>query len=168
MNRKWFFINFLKKYFGSFKLNLSKSALKGFDLNNLTVHIFIRGSRSITDFQLEKIIFEQGILSTLNPYEAALIGYYYGMNYKKMTKKNYIKNSSFFLKNDDSYKNAIISIDRNNCVGFTTNISNRPKQIYMQPMHILSQKKIINDFHPVQACFIGISAGIKQVTNHLN
>ena len=77
------------------------------------------------------------------------------MNYKKMTKKTYIKNSSFFLKNDGSYKNAIISIDRNNCIGFTTNISNKPKQIYMQPMHILSQKKIINDFHPVQACFIG-------------
>ena len=85
-----------------------------------------------------------------------------------MTKKIYIKNSSFFLDSDTSYKNAIVSIDRNKCIGFITNLSNKPKQIYMQPMHILSQKKLINDFHPVQACFIGIIAGIKRDTDHVN
>ena len=150
--------NPIKKYLNSFKKNIKGVRVKKLDLDNFVVHLVVRGNRAIISFPLNKIIFDQMIISSLDPYEAAIIGYYYGKNYKEMANKTSIKNHVFLLNITSNAQNTIISMDRLKRIVFVDN-KDSENQKQMHPVSIISQKKLISKFHPTHSCYIGILAG---------
>ena len=157
---RFIYQNLIKKYLNSFKKNITGVRVKKLDLDNFVVHLVARGNRAMISFPLDKIIFDQMIISSLDPYEAAIIGFYYGKNYKEMTNKPSINNSVFLLNITSGAQNTIISMDRLQRIVFVDNKeSENQKQILMHPLSIISQKELISKFHPTHSCYIGILAG---------
>lgn len=136
---------------------------------NIVIHC--RGINSPIKLSLDEIIHDSMILSNLSPKQASWIGYYYGKYYKNSinNKKNY-NNFIDFSIDEESDKFKIKMLDRQGNVIY----SHDDKFYTIQPIKALNNESIINNFTPIQACYIGILAGtapkkiIDSRANHAN
>tara|TARA_R110002126_G_scaffold247974_2_gene390844 strand:- start:4975 stop:5436 length:462 start_codon:yes stop_codon:yes gene_type:complete len=149
-------------YATSLKRNSSIASLKMIDQDSLKVSIYFRGCNKTNTFFLCDLVFDTTIISSLPPKSAATIGYYYGINYKKMLPKK--GGFSFSLQNEkENIKNQIISIDRSKNIVFSSQLNKLEREsVKMHPFDIMSNTSLLSNFHPLQACYIGIQAGIKR------
>jgi hypothetical protein len=151
-----YLINLLKK-------NTSRTILKGFDKNHLKVFLFTRGCKSMHIVHIHEIIFDSLIISNLSQKSAATIGYYYGINYRKITLQTQKNNFLSIMKTPIRSNNQIISLDRNLYINFSSKSNlGHIKYHRMHLFELISTKSIINKFHPTQACYIGILVGMRQ------
>lgn len=146
------------------KTKSSIASLKRIDPKNLKVTLYFKGSNKINTFNLYDLVFDHAIISSLPQRSAATIGYYYGINYAKMLHKKEKLQFSFGNKIND-FKYQIISIDRSKNIIFCSEQNHlRLESVKMHPFDIIGNKKLLADFHPIQACYVGIQAGIKQTS----
>ena len=156
--------NIIRNLIVSVKTKSSIASLKRIDPKNLKVTLYFKGSNKINTFDLYDLVFDQAIISSLPQRSAATIGYYYGINYTKILHKK--ENLQFSFENKkNNFKYQIISIDRSKNIIFCSKQNHlRPESAKMHPFDIIGNKKLLSDFHPIQACYIGIQAGIKQTS----
>ncbi|QBS12131.1 hypothetical protein [Legionella geestiana] len=66
----------------------------------------------------------------------------------------------FSLNTKGNYDYYLLSMNRNKNVNIGS-ISNCFNALNVNPCEIICRKELIEQFHPIQACFIGMLAGIK-------
>ena len=159
--KKNVFSNSINQYIHSFKMNTSRTIFKGFEQDTFQVYLFTRGCNVNTSFNLHEVVFDSDLIANLSPESASIIGYYYGVNYLSMLKKNKGRIFTYSLSEDNNFRNFLISISRNKYINFVFKSAQEEPQIYsMHPFEIISRRSIINEFHPIHACYIGMQAGI--------
>lgn len=148
-------------YIRQFQASTSNS-VKHIDLHKYNVILFIRGAKTHAIFKLSDLIFEDLIISSLTSEEAATIGFCYGRNFEKMNLRNNKKIFQYCISNMKKTRYSIISIDRRKNIIFSSTEKNDSSPKTMSPSQIIRIKKLINKFHPIQACYIGILAGANE------
>jgi hypothetical protein len=151
----------IRPYIHSFKKHTSRTILHHINLDNFKVFLYTRGCSFNNTFYLHDIIFDSSLLSNLSPESAAFIGYWYGKNYNEMIKKSDGRIFNYMIRNNSIFNNQLISLGRNNYISFLSKSITGNKQYSMLPFEIINRKHIINGFHPIHACYIGILVGIK-------
>lgn len=116
-------------------------------------------TNSIFQADIAKITSDLDILYGLHPLQACFIG----IEYAKYIKQNITDEKFSFNKvrpmNTDHSKWKIQYQNREGDICYTDTCSN--KQFSMCPKKIVASEKIIRDFDPAQAFYIGICAGFK-------
>jgi|GEM_PF-4082722 len=155
-------VDLFKKFVGFFEKNTANTFLKSIDGDSLKVFLFTRGCRDINVFHLSDVIFDSSLIATLSQKSAATIGYYYGINYSDMFVKT--KNVSFCLTEESSgkFSNQILSLARGNQINFSSKSAlGQIKCHKMHPVEIITNEVILNQFQPIQACYIGMQLGMR-------
>ncbi len=148
-------------YFNSFKKNIKSSVLEKIDNFNFEVILHIRGTRECIPYKLCEVIFDIAIISSLSSEDASDIGYNYGLHYKEMGLKNH-NSYTFMINPSEKRQFTLLSLDRKKNITFSFQEKNKIKSLNMNPEDIFKTKSILKGFHPVQACYIGILAGIRK------
>lgn len=146
--------------FSSFKKN-HFCRIEKIDLNKNLVIVYCKGVRALIKLTLKDLIQDTILLSSFPPKHAAWIGFYYGKYYNKLLKQEEKQSISFdFLEVKGWGKFKIVMITRAGDITYldeTTNIFNT-----LHPSRIIAEKKLIEKFEPIQACYIGILSGISE------
>ncbi len=158
--RSFFFIPFYR-YINIFKTNIGNAMVLEFDKTQNNFMIFVRSSRGVINFDTHNAVFDRALISMLSQNDAVLLGYYFGVNYDRMLNKLNKKTYDYSICNALWSRCSIISMDRRRYIQFSIN----GNLILMSPSQIIKQKALLNEFHPVQACYIGIQAGLLAKNN---
>lgn len=152
-------IYFVKFYFLFFNKGINASTIKKIDLCNFKVFLYIKGTRSNISYKLDEIIYDFAIISSLTSEEASYLGYYYGCNYEQMNlhkRQNY----DFLITPTTANKYNVLAVDRRKNIIFSSCSDRAKNNVSMKPEEIFKSKAIINGFHPTNACYIGLLAGL--------
>lgn len=118
-----------------------------------------RGKGILITISFYDIINRYDFITNFTPDESALIGYYFGLHYYEYQKKvSYSINSFDFTKIEVPGKFTIKMIDRYKNIIFGEKDS--METFTSSPLRIFSNREILKKFHSIQACYIGILAGI--------
>lgn len=154
-------MNFLQNYFKDFRNQYLNKAnplcrLEEINLEKKVIIIYCRGISSPIKLSLEEAIYDTMILSNLTPKQASWIGYYYGKYYKNSmgNKKNQHSLVDFAI-NEESAMFKIKMLDRQGNIIY----SHDDQLCTIQPVKAMNDESVINNFAPIQACYIGILAG---------
>lgn len=151
-------IHLLSKYSSFFKNELNKSVIGNIDTKNFSVHLHTKGSKNFTTYKLSDVIYDKALISSLTPKEASTLGYQYGLNFKSLEQIG--KNYNLTLYNSKSSLYNLLSIDRNKNIIFSYNVGLNILNKQMSPEAIYRSDTILKGFHPIQACYIGLLAGM--------
>lgn len=143
-------------------INSPHYRIEEIDLDKQTVTLYCRGGVTIFSLHFSDIISDQAIISKLRSRQACFLGYYYGKMVREFTEtsKSTVArniNNGFMLKHKTG-RFRIFSQDRK---GLITYIDTKTqKSINDMPANIASNQKLISNFDPCQAYYIGILAGM--------
>lgn len=139
-----------------FKSIVPLCRIEEIDLQRKVVVIHCKNINAPIKLTLNEIIKDEAVLTNLSAKQASWIGYYYGKYYKTLVdQKNYWENFNFSI--DDFSGNCMLTmLDRRNNLIYTE--KNQTKII--SPINAIINENIITQFSPMQACYIGILAGI--------
>ena len=150
----------LFNYVNYFKNNMMKSTVKYFDFKNKKIALFIRGSRDVIHFNIFDIFYDSTLISSLSSSSSFEIGYFCGINFSHFSKISGKKSFDYALNsNPEKYCCSIIYMDRKKNIVFNYVSQNYIKEFNMSPLEIKNRKSLIKNFHPIQACYIGLLAG---------
>ncbi len=150
----------LFNYVNSFKNNMVKSTVKNIDFKNKKIALFIRGSRDVIHFNIFDIFYDTILISSLSSLSSFEIGYFCGINFSLFSKSAGKKSLDYSLNsNPEKYCCSIIYMDRKKNIVFNYVSKNCIKEFNMSPLEIKNRKGLIKNFHPIQACYIGLLAG---------
>lgn len=156
-------IYYVKFYFSFFINYMNTSTIEKIDLRNFEVLVYSKGARNSIPYKLNEIIYDFALISSLSSEDASYIGYYYGCNYEKMNidkRRSY----NFLINPAKSNKYNVIAVDRRKNVIFCTNTNKHLENRSMKPEELLMSKTLLRGFHPTNACYIGLLAGINTKT----
>lgn len=127
------------------------------DVIKHSVVIHCRGIEAPIILQFDEIIQDIVILSNLSPQHASWIGYCYGKNYSAL--RNHQNPNSFDFSFTDSNKRyKIILQDRQGRLVYSDHLTQITHTASAEA--ILTNSSLISQFDSVQACYIGIIAGM--------
>lgn len=150
----------LSNYVNSFKNNMVKSTVKNIDFKNKKIALFIRGSKDVIHFNIFDIFYDFTLISSLSSPSSFEIGYFCGINFSHFSKTAGKKSFDYSLNsNSEKYCCSIIYMDRKKNIVFNYVSQNYTKEFNMSPWEIKNRKGLIKNFHPIQACYIGLIAG---------
>lgn len=131
------------------------------DVPKNKVLLYCHFSRGFLNTSIMEIIINPEIITNLPIKQAGLLGYFYGKFWQ--ANKKYIdffeqkKNREFSLRNSNS-KFKINSLDRD---GMITYFDINTNEIFKKyPVEIYRNERLIIHFDSIQACYLGILAGI--------
>lgn len=150
----------INKYIDSFKKNSTNTVVKKLDFEKNLIFLYARGFSNYFYLDIFNIIFDIPLLSTIEPELAVKIGYQCGLNYQVFLKRSDKKLPNYIINNHDDGFCTILSCDRNKNITFKMAFHKEAKIFTKKPEQIISKKYLINNFHPLQACYIGLLAGI--------
>lgn len=154
------FLSPIKKYIDSFKKNTTIIIVKKLDFEKNLIFLYARGLNNYFHLDIYNIVFDIPLLSKIQAEFAVKIGYQCGLNYQDFLKRVNKKAPNYIINNQSDGFCTILSCDRNKNITFKM-ASRKRKNIYTKkPEQIISKKYLINNFHPLQACYIGLLAGI--------
>lgn len=126
------------------------------NLEKKVIIIHCRGINSPIKLSLDEAIYDTMILSNLTPKQASWIGYYYGKYYRGSINSKKNQNSFVdFAIDEESARFKIKMLDRQGNIIYSYD----DRLCAIQPIKALNDESIINNFAPMQACYIGILAG---------
>ncbi len=157
-------VKIVKVFFQKIKILLSE--LRGYriaEINTQTQEVVfhIRNKGVFLRCSLSEAIAINTIINDLTPWDACLLGGYFGRVLRTSVKKGIAlkkaKSMSFLLKDNGSqYK--IVFQNRDGKIGY---IDRKQKREFLEhPVTIANAQHVISKFDPSQACYIGILAGI--------
>jgi hypothetical protein len=140
----------------------SRYRIEEIDIKNNKISLYCHFTRGILNTTIMEVILNQEIIKNLPINQAGTLGYLYGKlfchdgkNIEKITHPK--KNECFSLTNSGSQL-KINSLDREGVVTFT---DINTKEIFKKtPLEIYENEALMNKFDAIQACYIGILAGI--------
>lgn len=169
--------NFIKKsiikYYQSLKYLTHKilqnngqlCRIEEINLLKKTVIVYCRYIDAPIKLRFDEIMNDLAILSNLSAKHAAWIGYYYGQYYSSFTNEK--NNCNIFSvadlsRNYSPEKFNIIMLNRHGELIYSDQDNHATYTIL--PMQAMINAKIIMNFNSIQACYIGILAGIASVS----
>lgn len=151
-------------YIRSFVDNANHVSVKKIDLDRFIIHLYIRGNNAITPFRLYDVFFDSILISCMASEDASKIGYYYALSQDYLACSSEITSGYSITESINSSKNfifEIISLDRKRNVVFSKTTKKKDiDEWVMSPQQIIDRKDLIAGFNPIQACFIGMLAGL--------
>ncbi len=112
----------------------------------------------------KELIFDSRMLSNLSPKHASWVGYYYSKYCSEVFRADKHLNIKFDYSIENSYgKFRIIMLNRKSELIYIDSRSNQTKII--SSSNAISNPEFIKNFHPIQACYIGILAGTQHRIN---
>lgn len=162
------FSSFIKLYTNlinkTFLENDHLSRIENIDNVKNEVVFYVRGVISPIYLSFDNLIQDTDIISSLNPVESSLLGYYYGCYYYNFLKiRNNLVSDFNCFQNIPSHKHSIQMLDRNGNLIFLDPINSL--QTTKSPSQIMMDKGLILKFTPLQSFYIGMLSGISESKN---
>jgi hypothetical protein len=160
-----FFVH-VRKLINKYKSTLSAhfihrkclSRIEHIDMERQTIIVHSRGINAPFSLKFDEIIKDEALLSSFSARHASYIGYYYGIHNDNSTKDTNTKGYFQCFTDNPSNKYTIRGLDRHRNVVYMDQVNKN--QITRSPDQIMGVSDIVNNFPPLQACYIGILAGI--------
>ncbi len=140
---------------------MGKSSVKMIDYKNNKMALFVRGSNNVIYHSIFEAFYDPSLISSLPSNISFKIGYFCGINFNDfitLCKKKSL-DYSIYVSSEQQYSCSIIATARNKNIIFKCISSKCTKEISMSPSDIGNQEGLINKFHPIQACYIGLLSG---------
>lgn len=134
------------------------SRIEHIDMEKQTIIVHTRGINAPLPLKFDAIIKDEALLNSFSSRHASYIGYYYGIHNNSSKKDNHTKGYFYCFTENTSSKYTIHGLDRHRNVIYMDQINKN--QMTRSPEQIMGLTDIINNFPPLQACYIGILAGI--------
>lgn len=134
------------------------SRIEHIDIERQTIVVHTRGINAPLHLKFDAIIKEEALLNSFSSRHASYIGYYYGVHNGIATRDTNSKGYFYCFTDNPSNKYTILGLDRHRNVIYMDQINKN--QITRSPDQIMGLTDIIINFPPLQACYIGILAGI--------
>lgn len=115
--------------------------------------------------KLRDIILDSALLSQLPPAQAAWIGYYYGVFCSGRTHSSEESGLEFSGFQDEKFPFQLYGLDRKGYLVYFN--KNSTETVLESPFKILKDLRLIEKFHPSQACYIGLLAGRVVLKNNM-
>lgn len=150
----------LFNYFNLFEFNF-KPTVKKIDYMNNKVSLFFRGSKDIVHLNIFDVFYDSSLISSLHSLISFEIGYICGVKFGAFSNLSNSKSFDYSIIPDSKieYNCTITSIDRKKNIIFRYVSSNTTKDLNISPIEFIHRSSLINQFHPIQACYIGLLAG---------
>jgi hypothetical protein len=140
----------------------AKFRIEEIDTKSRKVVISRMGMQTILKISLIDAVRDRSLISNLASDQACWLGYYCG----KMCRDTILTSGGFFNLSQDEQlgleakkgKYKILSQDRKGLILFY-NLHDKTNHT-QSPLDLISDKQLINEFDPTQACYIGILAGL--------
>src|SRR3990167_3681188 len=145
-------INTLRNKISSKKYPICR--IEAVDLEKNVIVLHCRGTNSSIRLGLEELIYDTAILANLSPKHAAWIGYYAGKTHSIKRKKQ----KDDFSIQPTKGKYNIMMLDRHGQILYSK--PNNDAMVSISPELAVRNNQLINQFGPIQACYIGLLAGI--------
>lgn len=123
-----------------------------------------RGINSPLHLKFDAIIKEESLLNSFSSRHASYIGYYYGIHSVSSPGVTNAKGYFHCFTDNPVNKYTIRGLDRHRNVIYMDQINKN--QMTRSPDQIMGLPDIIINFPPLQACYIGILAGINHTKSH--
>lgn len=135
------------------------SRIEHINMEKQTIVVHTRGVHAPLHLKFDAIIKEEALLNSFSSRHASYIGYYYGIH-TGTTIENPNNATGYFycFSESPSNKYTIRGLDRRKNLIYIDQINKN--QITRAPEQIMGLTDVISDFPPLQACYIGILAGI--------
>ncbi len=134
------------------------SRIEHIDIERQTIVVHTRGINAPQHLKFDTVIKDEVLLNSFSARHASYIGYYYGISNSSSTRDTNSKGYFYCFTDDSSNKYTIRGLDRHRNVIYMDQINKN--QITRSPDQIMGLTDAINNFPPLQACYIGILAGI--------
>ena len=160
------FYKFIKSIKSKIISEVTLCRIEEINLTEQTIVIHCRGIGAPIKLTLDEIINDSIILANLSSKQASWIGYYYGKHYSEsINKENGYPNILNFTIDEEPGKNNIIMLNRHGHLIYSSQDKNTHT---ISPINAMRSENIIRQFTSIQACYIGILAGIsnKNKINH--
>ena len=134
--------------------------IEEFDFDDKIISLYCRGINSLIKLTLDEIINDSVMLTNLSSKQASWVGFYYGKHYQNlMNEKKYCFNVSNFTIDISSKpeKYNIIMLNRFGHLIYSNQNNGLARAVL--PINAINTN-IITQFSPMQACYIGVLAGI--------
>ena len=136
--------------------NKKLSLLKHIDFKNRNMAYYCRGMNRLTYTPIDQVISDHHLISSFQPQEASLIGYFFGLYfYKKINFEIYKTN---FKQEKKESPFIIEMIDRAGNLVYLNTFND--SKYSTSPNNIFHVHSLIKNFSPIQAAYIGILAGM--------
>ncbi len=155
-------------YINSFRRNMLNTHVKEIDIKHNKVVLYARGNTNYLYLDIFEVFYDFQLISAIKSEISVKIGYYCGLNYSQLIHNN--NNNKLFNYSIHDYNScicSIISCDRKKNISFLISYKKMKKESYMSPRQIIGKKGLIEKFHPIQACYIGMLAGIHDSSNNI-
>lgn len=153
-------INNLKTVFSEVLFKVKKDQKIFFRIVNIyenTIELQVKGKTASIKKQVFDIIYESHIISSLSSLDACTLGVFYGFNLKKMGAIKNVNYPLLCINNEGKYRLHYEAQDGKICF-----INIKTKEETLQcPIDIAKDYRLIDEFDPTQACYIGILAGLR-------
>ncbi|MDP3560057.1 MAG: hypothetical protein Q8R79_06910 [Legionellaceae bacterium] len=134
------------------------SRIEHIDMERKTIVVHTRGVNAPLHLKFDAIIKEEALLNSFSSIHASYIGYCYGVHSRVLAKDTDAKGYFYCFTDNPSNKYTIRGLDRHRNVMYIDQTNKN--QIIRSPVQIMALTDIIINFPPLQACYIGILAGI--------
>lgn len=134
------------------------SRIEHIDLEKQTIVVHTRGINAPLHLKFDAIIQEEALLNSFSSRHASYIGYCYGIHNGSATKDTNTKGYFYCFTDNPSNKYTIHGLDRHRNVIYIDQINKN--HITRSPDQIMGLTDLIINFPSLQACYIGILAGI--------
>ncbi len=147
------------------------SRIEHIDIEKQTIVVHTRGINAPLHLKFDAIIKEEALLNSFSSRHASYIGYYYGIHNGKTLETANARGYFHCFTDNPLKKYTIRGLDRHRNLIYIDQINNN--QMTRSPDQIMALTDLIINFPPLQACYIGILAGIshtksqKKPTTHL-
>lgn len=156
---------FFKKTFSTIKrvsIDSSKFRIEEIDTKSKKVVLSRRGMQTILKIPLLDAVKDKSLVARLKSDQACWLGYYCG----KMCRDSELKSCAMIRPDQGAQfeleaklgKYKIMSQDRKGKIIYFNRLDNTNHA--HSPLDLISNRKLINEFDPSQACYIGMLAGL--------
>jgi len=156
-----------QNYFFKIFKNTATCKIEEIDVDKNIVVIHCYGLSAIIKTSITKVIYDSAVISNLPPYQAALLGYYYGVGHRDHSLE--FNNILEFSTGDTDFECKIDMLNRKGRLVYTDNKLNN--SFISSPRKIFSCRNTLNKFSPSEACYVGILAGLhlsRNIHSHKN
>ncbi len=132
------------------------------DTEKRIIIVHSRGVSAPIKFRFDEIINDTVMLSCLSPEQASWVGYYFGMYYENLLKDkkdfHFHPNNFDFASSNYDARCKLMLQDRLGNIFYLDRLTNLTHK--RSVISIITTSGVINNFDSIEACYLGILAGI--------
>lgn len=141
-------------------------SIEEIDFDSQIVKIHVRGKHVVLSFRIQDAINDSVIINGLSPFDAACLGYSYGVGLRRQQVSPDHKKPYDFLLNLSLGSLRILCQSRDGKIFYQDIVSQN--SFSDAPLDIIQNSQLIVKFDSSQACYLGILAGSTEMRENLN